>query len=69
MYSFVKKTAEKIIHCNQRNSMFLEVTALLGEDVILCPVLIINFKKEKQKNSGKTRATEKVVYIAFTSAS
>jgi len=28
--------------------MFLEVTALLGEGVILCPVLIINFKKEKQ---------------------
>ena len=48
MNSFVKKTAEMIIHCNQRNSMFLEVTALLGEGVILCPVLIINFKKEKQ---------------------
>lgn len=32
--------------------MLLEVIALLGEAVIPCPVLIINFKKEKQMLSS-----------------
>lgn len=42
---FCQKTAEKIIHCNQRNSMFLEAISSTQSDDPFGPVLIINLQK------------------------